>query len=66
MMICDAQVHIWAANTPERPWPADGHHARRRGREREPGAPVAAALAPGPNASASLQPRDMVTVDGIP
>jgi predicted TIM-barrel fold metal-dependent hydrolase len=22
MMICDAQVHIWAANTPERPWPA--------------------------------------------
>jgi predicted TIM-barrel fold metal-dependent hydrolase len=21
MMICDAQVHIWAANTPERPWP---------------------------------------------
>jgi L-fuconolactonase len=22
MMICDAQVHIWAADTPERPWPA--------------------------------------------
>ena len=22
MMIVDAQVHIWAANTPERPWPA--------------------------------------------
>jgi L-fuconolactonase len=22
MMICDAQVHIWAANTPERPWRA--------------------------------------------
>ena len=22
MMICDSQVHIWAANTPERPWPA--------------------------------------------
>ena len=22
MLICDAQVHIWAANTPERPWPA--------------------------------------------
>ena len=22
MMICDAQVHIWAANTAERPWPA--------------------------------------------
>ena len=22
MLIVDAQVHIWAANTPERPWPA--------------------------------------------
>ncbi len=22
MLIADAQVHIWAANTPERPWPA--------------------------------------------
>jgi len=22
MMICDAQVHIWGANTPGRPWPA--------------------------------------------
>src|SRR5471030_1246523 len=22
MMICDAQVHIWGANTPERPWPS--------------------------------------------
>ena len=22
MKIVDAQVHIWAANTPERPWPA--------------------------------------------
>jgi predicted TIM-barrel fold metal-dependent hydrolase len=21
-MIVDSQVHIWAANTPERPWPA--------------------------------------------
>ena len=21
MMICDAQVHVWGANTPERPWP---------------------------------------------
>ena len=21
MMIVDSQVHIWAANTPERPWP---------------------------------------------
>ena len=24
MPICDAQVHIWAAPTPARPWPADG------------------------------------------
>jgi L-fuconolactonase len=24
MMICDAQVHIWARETPERPWPIDG------------------------------------------
>src|SRR4029077_17382193 len=23
-IIVDAQVHIWRANTPERPWPADG------------------------------------------
>jgi predicted TIM-barrel fold metal-dependent hydrolase len=22
MKIIDAQVHIWAANSPERPWPA--------------------------------------------
>jgi predicted TIM-barrel fold metal-dependent hydrolase len=22
MLIVDAQVHIWAADTPERPWPA--------------------------------------------
>ena len=21
MLICDAQVHIWGADTPERPWP---------------------------------------------
>src|SRR5262245_17331938 len=28
MMICDAQVHIWAASTPERPWPA--RHAPHR------------------------------------
>lgn len=29
MMICDAQVHIWGANTPERPWPArlEAHRA---------------------------------------
>jgi len=24
MLIVDAQVHIWANHTPERPWPADG------------------------------------------
>jgi predicted TIM-barrel fold metal-dependent hydrolase len=24
MLIVDAQVHIWASHTPERPWPADG------------------------------------------
>src|SRR5580704_12946342 len=23
-IIVDAQVHIWRADTPERPWPADG------------------------------------------
>ena len=23
-IIVDAQVHIWHAHTPERPWPADG------------------------------------------
>ena len=28
MLIVDAQVHIWAANTPERPWPA--RHAAHR------------------------------------
>ena len=28
MFIVDAQVHIWAANTPERPWP-DRHEAHR-------------------------------------
>ena len=22
MLIVDSQVHIWAAHTPERPWPA--------------------------------------------
>jgi len=30
MQIVDAQVHIWAADTPERPWPAgQGHRAHR-------------------------------------
>src|SRR2546425_13219731 len=24
MIIVDAQVHIWGADTPERPWPPDG------------------------------------------
>src|SRR5579883_3666455 len=24
MLIADAQVHIWGANTPDRPWPAYG------------------------------------------
>ena len=24
MLIVDAQVHIWANSTPERPWPKDG------------------------------------------
>ncbi len=29
-MIVDAQVHIWGADTPERPWPASGHHYAHR------------------------------------
>ena len=29
MMICDAQVHIWGANTPERPWPEQRHAPHR-------------------------------------
>ena len=30
MLIVDAQVHIWGADTPERPWPAgQGHRAHR-------------------------------------
>src|SRR5215471_5002821 len=28
MLICDSQVHIWAPDTPERPWPA--RHAPHR------------------------------------
>ena len=31
MLIVDAQVHIWAAETPDRPWPASG-----RGRAHRP------------------------------
>ena len=30
MLIVDAQVHIWAADTPERPWPAAGHSYAHR------------------------------------
>ena len=31
MQITDAQVHIWGADTPERPWPAVGHgYAHRK------------------------------------
>jgi L-fuconolactonase len=29
-MIVDAQVHIWAADTPERPWPVAGHRYAHR------------------------------------
>ena len=29
MMIVDAQVHIWAANSPERPWPKGRHEAHK-------------------------------------
>jgi L-fuconolactonase len=28
MLIADAQVHVWGANTPERPWPARAHAQR--------------------------------------
>jgi predicted TIM-barrel fold metal-dependent hydrolase len=30
MLIVDAQVHIWGADTPERPWPAEGRHRAHR------------------------------------
>ncbi len=30
MFICDAQIHLWAADRPDRPWPADGHARRHR------------------------------------
>ncbi len=35
MKVVDAQVHIWGANTPERPWPARGepHRASPLGKE---------------------------------
>ena len=28
MLICDSQVHVWGANTPDRPWPARAHAQR--------------------------------------
>ena len=28
MLIADSQVHVWGANTPERPWPARAHAQR--------------------------------------
>jgi L-fuconolactonase len=31
MMIVDAQVHIWAADTPDRPWPGGRSHPHRPG-----------------------------------
>jgi L-fuconolactonase len=31
MVIVDAQVHIWAADTPDRPWPGNRSHAHRPG-----------------------------------
>jgi L-fuconolactonase len=30
MLIVDAQVHIWAAETPERPWPPGGRARAHR------------------------------------
>ena len=30
MLIVDAQVHVWAADTPERPWPVSGRHRAHR------------------------------------
>ena len=29
MELLDAQIHVWGADTPERPWPARGTHAHR-------------------------------------
>lgn len=29
MLIADSQVHVWGANTPERPWPANHHPPHR-------------------------------------
>jgi L-fuconolactonase len=30
MLIVDAQVHIWGADTPERPWPSGSHGRAHR------------------------------------
>ncbi len=30
MLIVDAQIHIWEADTPERPWPPGGHARAHR------------------------------------
>ena len=30
MHIVDSQVHIWGADTPARPWPADGAHRAQK------------------------------------
>ena len=35
-MIVDAQVHIWTASTPERPWPAIVHPTQSRAHKPEP------------------------------
>jgi hypothetical protein len=38
MLIVDAQVHFWAANTPERPWPARAEpHRAPLGKDELPG-----------------------------
>ena len=30
MLIADSQVHIWGADTPERPWPAGRAHQAQK------------------------------------
>jgi predicted TIM-barrel fold metal-dependent hydrolase len=30
MLVVDAQVHIWGADTPERPWPPGNAHRAHR------------------------------------
>ena len=36
MLIADAQVHIWAADTPERPWPPIVHPTQSRPHKPQP------------------------------